>query len=270
MDDLTQQYYATHALELSDLYDSPRTGMEYALRRAFVAGMRVLDIGIGSGQDMRLLQQLSCDVYGVEPSDELRDLTLKRHPELGGRLEVGTLPSLGLPFGGNFDGVFCSAALAHLPRAAIIDAAIAIRDILKNNGRLFVSIPIEQPNVDENSQDTDGRIYTTFQPDYFQLLFERLGFLPLERWESSGGPRRGEHSWCNFLFLVRHSGVSRPLDLIEGILNRDKKTATYKLALFRALSEIAITSFEQARWLKGGVVGVSIDAVCERWLNYYW
>ena len=46
--------------------------------------------------------------------------------------------------------------------------------------------------------------------------------------------------------LAFGSSHSRRWASAEGIPNRDRKTATYKLALFRALSEIATTEFEQA------------------------
>jgi hypothetical protein len=64
--------------------------------------------------------------------------------------------------------------------------------------------------------------------------------------------------------------LARSLEVIEGILNNDRKTATYKLALFRALAEIATTEFEQARWISSGVVGIPVSAVSEKWIYYYW
>jgi len=50
------------------------------------------------------------------------------------------------------------------------------------------------------------------------------------------------------LFVLESQG-SRSLDQIESILNRDKKDATYKPALFRALAELATTSYHAAIWL---------------------
>jgi hypothetical protein len=38
---------------------------------------------------------------------------------------------------------------------------------------------------------------------------------------------------------------TRPIDQIEGVLNHDKKTATYEFASFRALAEIATQSPKQ-------------------------
>ncbi len=270
MDERTRIYYAAFSHKIAGQYDAAEPEIGKFLRMGFSEGMRVLDIGAGSGRDLGLLMKMGCYAYGVDPSDELRAAALQRHPQLVGRVISGELPALGQPFGGNFDGVLCSAVLMHLPRAEVLDAAIAIRNVLKENGRLILSIPLERPGVDSDHRDEYGRLFTPLQPDYLQLLFERIGFQLLEKWRSNDGLNREGYTWVTFLFQVRYPGGARPLDQIEGILNRDRKTATYKLALFRALSEIATTEFEQVHWVSDGVVGIPIGPVCERWLHYYW
>ena len=54
------------------------------------------------------------------------------------------------------------------------------------------------------------------------------------------------------------------------ILNRDRKEATYKLALFRALAEVATQEARTAVWCTNGGVGVPIRRIAELWLQYYW
>jgi SAM-dependent methyltransferase len=270
MDNRTHDYYAEFSEEIAKRYDSVELKMRKLLGRAFAEGMRILDVGAGSGRDVSLLLEMGCDAYGVEPCNELREIAVGRHPQLAGRFAAGQLPQLGQPFGGAFDGVVCSAVLMHLQRAEMLDAAISLRSILKENGKLLLSVPGDKPGLDAENRDGHGRLFTPLPPDYLQLLFERIGFRLLERWESQDSLGREGHSWHTFLFQTQGPGGSRPLDLIEGILNRDRKTATYKLALFRALSEIAMTEFEQARWADEGVVGIPISVVCEKWLLYYW
>lgn len=269
MDEPTAKYYVAFSAELAERYEAAQEGSLKTLRRAFTEGMRVLDVGAGSGRDAALLLDMGCDAYAVEPCENLRASTLRLHPELTGRLENGALPQLSQPFGGAFDGVLCCAVLMHLPRAEILDAAIALRNVLKENGRLLLSIPVDRPGLDGQHRDEHGRLFTPLPPDYLSLLFERIGFQSMDRWQSPDSLNRG-YSWCNFLFQARHPGGSHPLDQIESILNRDRKTATYKLALLRALSEIATTEYEQARWVRDGIVGIPIDVVCEKWLYYYW
>jgi hypothetical protein len=54
------------------------------------------------------------------------------------------------------------------------------------------------------------------------------------------------------------------------VLNRDRKVATYKLALFRALCNIALTTHHLAEWLPDGRVAVPMQEIAERWIYYYW
>ena len=270
MDEQTLRYYDAHAAEVADRYDGVSGGIDKLLRLAFDQGMRVLDVGTGSGRDMCYLLEMGVDAYGVEPSEELRASAIRSHPLLAARLEGGGLPDLCQPFGGRFDGVLCSAVLMHLPRETVFDAALALRNVLVDNGRLLVSIPLNFRVADQDHRDSHGRLFTPLNPDYLAVLFERLGFQVLGRWDSDDAMGREGRRWCTLLFQLRHSEAMRPVDAIAGILSRDKKFATYKLALFRALCEIATTQFEQGRWIDGGLVAVPISTVCEKWLYYYW
>lgn len=270
MDDKTLQYYEEFAEEIADRYDNRQGGIESLFPSAFSPGMRVLDVGAGSGHDMRSLLELGVDAYGVEPSAALREIAQRRHPVLVGRLQGGELPDLDQPFGGQFDGVLCSAVLMHLPLDTVFDAAIALRGVLRENGRLLLSIPASRPSVGEDDRDSHGRLFTPLNEDYLELLFERLGFQLVGRWHTEDVHGRKGITWCSLLFCLRASQVARPIDDIAGVLTRDKKFATYKLALFRALADVATTGFEQARWTQPGVVAVPVDTICEKWLLYYW
>jgi hypothetical protein len=64
--------------------------------------------------------------------------------------------------------------------------------------------------------------------------------------------------------------LDRPLHLVESILSRDKKDATYKLALFRALAEIAQTQHHLAAFTHDGKVKIPVQAIADKWLLYYW
>jgi hypothetical protein len=69
---------------------------------------------------------------------------------------------------------------------------------------------------------------------------------------------------------LESSSGSRPIDTIESVLNKDAKVATYKLALFRSLAEIAVTNYKLANWNDEGKVKVPLMALAEKWIGYYW
>lgn len=270
VDPKTAEFYSRHAAELAARYESAPSPVERYYPLAFPAGSRVLDVGAGSGRDLAALIKAGYDGHGVEPSDGLRQAAVAAHPELEGRLTGGALPAIGMPFGGAFDGIVCCAVLMHLPEAEVFDAALALRSLLKPHGRLLMSIPTARTDVGENSRDDRGRLFQPYVPDELQLLFERLGFQLVGRWNTEDVLQRAGTHWVTMLMELRTGGHLRAVDQIEGILDRDRKVATYKFALFRALAGIAIQEPRSTRWLPGGRVAVPMEGIARRWLLYYW
>jgi len=270
MDDATAEFYARNAKDVVARYEAAASSIARYFGVAFAAGSRVLDVGAGSGRDLALLLRGGFEAFGVEPVDALRVEALDHHPELSGRLASGVLPAIGVPFGGVFDGVLCSAVLMHVPEADLFDTAFALRGLLRPHGRLLISLPLARTDVGEDGRDGSGRLFSPYTAEYLQLLFERVGFQQIGRWDDDDALGRAGTRWFTLLFELRIGGALRAIDQIEGILNRDRKVATYKLALFRALAELATQEPRGARWRSDGRVGVPIRRIAEKWLGYYW
>lgn len=270
MDAATAQYYQEHATELAARYNAVASPVARFFSTAFPAGCRVLDVGAGTGRDLRALLASGYDAYGVEPCDSLRGAAFSAFPELAGRLTVGQLPNLDNADGEPFDGILCSAVLMHIPESDLFDTAFALRRQLKAHGRLLISLPLARSDLACDGRDAHGRLFMAYTAEYLQLLFERVGFQLIGRWDSDDALGRTGTSWYTLLLELRAGGGLRAVDQIEGILNRDRKTASYKLALFKALAEIATQEPRGARWRPDGTVSVPIDRIAERWLVYFW
>lgn len=270
MDPQTIAFYESQAQQISARYEAVSSPVESYFAMAFPPGARVLDVGCGSGRDAARLLDCGYDAYGIEPSIGLRKAALTAHPSLAGRIGPGTLPEIGESFGGDFDGVLCSAVLMHVPDTELLDAALALRQLLKPHGRLLLSLPASRGEALVADRDSTGRLFSPYTAEAIALLFERLGFQSIGRWQTSDHLGRADTSWYTLLLELRHVGVQRPIDQIEAVLNRDRKEATYKLALFRALATMAMQEARSAVWLANGDVGIPIQRVAELWLLYYW
>lgn len=270
MDAATAEFYASHAQDVVRRYEAVASPVARYFATAFAAGCRVLDVGAGSGRDLAALLALGYDAYGAEPVEAMATGAISSHPQLGGRIAPAGLPAIGEPFGGCFDGILCSAVLMHVPDGDLFDTAFALRNLLRPHGRLLISLPLSRGDVDGGERGLDGRLFKSYAPEYLQLLFERLGFQQIGRWETEDALARAGTRWYTLLFELRAGGVVRAADQIEGILNRDKKVSTYKLALFRALAELALQEPRSATWRTDGQVGIPIRRISEKWLGYYW
>ena len=272
VDQGTLGYYAGHAREVFERYHSALGGVSEYFGRVFQRGDKVLDVGAGSGRDVLRLLKIGADVFGLEPCAELIELAQKEYPQLKGRMIPGSLPDgLGEVKGRKFDGVVCSAVFMHIPDEDLLDAVFALRSLLNNDGTLLLSVPGKRDDLEPGSdRDQNGRLMVMRDPWDLQLLFERTGFELKEVFADDDSLGRKGHSWTTLVFRFREETSLRPIDKIEGILNRDKKDATYKLALFRALCDLALTDFRQVRWEGNHRVSVAVDEVARKWLQYYW
>jgi SAM-dependent methyltransferase len=270
MDPRTVQFYNANAEKMGTLYTEVPSAAARYFSVAFTTGGRVLDVGTGSGRDLQALLDAGYDASGVDASETMLTAAARRYPKLSSRLTCDTLPNLSSITDGEYDGVLCWSVLMHLPDEFLFDTVFNLRRILKRGGRLLISTPRERPDIDSTSRrDASGRLFNGVTPENFQFLLEKVGFKLLNRWNSEDSLGRPGYHWTTQLFVLEDHG-SRSLDKIEGILNRDKKDATYKPALFRALAELATTSYHVARWLPDGQVSIPLKLIADKWLEYYW
>lgn len=270
MDPRTVQFYAGQAADLARRYIAAGSAPAQHFATAFTPGSRVLDIGCGSGRDVQALIDAGYEANGIDACDDMLQQARGRYPATANRLSIDTLPNLARIPDASFDGILCWAVLMHLPEEFLFDGVFNLRRILKPGGRLLISTPLAGPTVDPSSlRDPDGRLFNGVTPENFHFLLEKVGFHRINRWDEEDSLGRADRRWATQLFVLESRG-SRSLDQIEAILNRDKKDATYKPALFRALAELATTSYHSAQWLPEGRVAIPIGSIADKWLGYFW
>jgi len=266
-DPQTIRYYDQNAAEVARRYEAMGSGLDALLPFLFRGCRTVLEIGSGSGRDAARLLALGLDVHAVEPSAGLLEASQGIHPELRGRVFPGLLPgSLPPQLRPKYDAILLSAVLMHIPDGELFDSVFQLRERLEERGRVVLSMPTERPDVPGGSdRDERGRLMIVRPVAQVRLLFERLGFDLENEWtsEDSGGRKI---LWKTLLFRLSGSSRGRAIDQVESIINADRKTATYKLALIRALSNLATTSWAQGKWEDGDTVSVPLSEVSDRWL----
>ena len=209
MDSATLRYYSQNAHAVAQRYEDVASPLASSFARVFPAGGRILDIGCGSGRDLAELHRQGYQAFGVDATREFVDLAQKTHPELTGNIAYGTLPELGIPFDGEFDGVLCSAVLMHIDTADLLNAALSIKSCLKVNGRLLLSIPATRSDTDDQERDANGRLFKTYSPGYLRLIFERLGFSLLNQLESDDAMNRQGVTWATMSFNLSSARNTR-------------------------------------------------------------
>jgi 5-methylcytosine-specific restriction endonuclease McrA len=159
----------------------------------------------------------------------------------------------------------------HIPDKDLFQSAYAIRNLLKINGKLVISNPLQREDLKEDSdRDSSGRLMILRTPSRIKLLFERLGFEVTSTWESADALGRSGVQWCTIVFTYMGTSMSESVDKIESIINQDRKTATYKLALLKALCDIAQLETQTVNWDGEGNVHVPVNSVVRKWIEYYW
>jgi len=206
MDNQTLNYYQKNADELADRYGTVQNGISQFFSQAFQGKKRIIDIGCGTGRDLNLLLEAGYDAIGIDPCRELLEQAAKKYPKTASRTQMDVLPDLKTVKKDSFDGVLCSSVLMHLPEELLFDSIYAFRGILRENGHLLMSIPHFDPTIDQKThRDPNLRLFNGVTPEKLQLLFERIGFKLLNRWNNDDSLGRTTRRWATMLFELDDS-----------------------------------------------------------------
>ena len=111
-------------------------------------GLKVLEVGCGSGNNMVMMNQLGMDVYGTEIDEEI----VNKASLIPGDIRVGTNTNIGGP--DNYFDFVVSWNVLHYEttEADIIKGIFEYRRVLKSGGRLILSTTGPQHPIRETAQ----------------------------------------------------------------------------------------------------------------------
>lgn len=212
-----------------------------------------LDLGCGIGRDTHWLNINGFKVIGVDPSEGMLNIAQETYPDL--QFQIQSLPHLNFEEN-SFDNIFCCAVLMHIPRSDLVNSVVNLLKITKPSGRLIISFR-------DGNGESDGRRFETYHLGQVAQLFESLGGKVL--YEEQEG------IWKTLVIEKSDINKREGIAKIQEIITRDKKTATYKFALLRALCEISRYESHSVTWYRDGdLVLVPMKRIAFRWVLYYW
>jgi SOS-response transcriptional repressor LexA/SAM-dependent methyltransferase len=271
MDERTIRHYTTTASERTSAYESVDVStMQELMLRHFGEGSQLLEIGCGSGRDAAFLTSHGRDVTATDASEGMIEAAKQAHPGMAGQFHCTPFPfPLGnVLLGQTFDGIYAIAVVMHVPEDELFEFAFQIKSALRTGGTVVLSFSTGRDGLSDG-RDKAGRLFIERPPGRIRLLFERLGFRVLEQRKGTDGMGR-DIKWHTLVLRLADDAGNSPVDQIETVINRDRKDATYKLALLRALCDIAQTEYHQAIWGVDDTISVPLGLVAEKWLLYYW
>lgn len=204
MDKQTHRFYADNSAELFERYSSSSGGLEKYFAQAYPQPGCILDVGAGSGRDVSILLRAGHDAYGLEPCDEFRELAEKKYPELKSRMLKGRIPDelelVRSTVPDKFDGIVSSAMLMHIPPEFLLNSIAALKMLLKPQGRILFSIPLDRPDIDADNREPKGRYFNQITGAELESICGCLAFKPLQEWHDKDSLKRPGITWASLLF----------------------------------------------------------------------
>ena len=190
------------------------------------------DIGCGAGRDTAWLESQGFPTVGYEPSAAMRAEAQAHYP--GIRVSAASLPdSTGCP---TRHTPMCLQRSTHASARRRSDRRRR-RSRPHPTPRWTPHPSFRGPRGGEERED-DGRLFTPIDPGRLVLLLESVGLAVLHR-ETTPDASRPDVLWHALVAERGPLDVARGLERIQGVLAQDRKVATYKFALIRALCVIS-------------------------------
>lgn len=190
----TLAFYEKHAQEYFDRTVSADLEPLYDRFFQYVKpGGKILDLGSGSGRDLKAMFDRGYLPLGIDASPTLAKLATG----FSGTTCL-TMRFEELRFGSEFDAVWACASLLHMPKRQIPSILRNVHHALVEHGVLFVSVQIGQGE----KLLPDGRFFAYYAPEEFSQILEDAGFTIQQSWlsEDSLSSQR-QIDWLNIVAI---------------------------------------------------------------------
>ncbi|MDE6640257.1 MAG: class I SAM-dependent methyltransferase [Acetatifactor sp.] len=156
-----------------------------------IPGGKIIDIGAGSGRDVKYFKDRGFDVEAIDASEELCRLATEY---TGIHVQYEKIqdwsPSR------VYDGIWANASLLHLGIDEIEEFICKVSDYLQTGGALYISI---KKGIN-NGYDSNGRFFTSFSEENVQqIVAKSTAYEIAELWHTVDKMNRDEVQWLNLI-----------------------------------------------------------------------
>ncbi|MBN1873723.1 MAG: class I SAM-dependent methyltransferase [Anaerolineae bacterium] len=159
-------------------------------------GAHVLDVGCGHGRDIMWFEVRGCAVTGADLSYGMlaQARQIVQSPLV--QMDMRNLPFCPAAF----DGVWCNAALLHLPKCDVPRALAEFRRLLKPEGVLFISLQGGEGEGWEplSYEHNAPRFFARYVPEEVMAMLAQCGFTIVAQSSSYQSPTR---YWLHFFAM---------------------------------------------------------------------
>ena len=184
-------YYDENAQEFFDgTVDADMSSHHDKFLKLMPKNGSILDAGCGSGRDAKLFKSLGYDVTAIDGSIEMCRLA----SEFSG-IDVKHMQFQDICFTDEFDGIWASASLLHVPSDELDSVLRNLKNALKKDGILYASFKYGDFEGERN-----GRYFNDLTENAAIEIFEKNNFNVIETWITyDARPGRENERWTNIL-----------------------------------------------------------------------
>ncbi len=248
---MASQFYNENVRELAKQYLSTTFEQVHNSWSQFLPSIiekpnaRILDLGAGSGRDVKYLAELASKTHGnrnviqifaAEPASELRAIGQNITDDLNVKWLEDSLPELTVVTKQevSFDLILLSAVWMHIPASERARSIRKLANLLKPGGKIVISLRHGQTE----EECKERKMYNVCADELKRLAMAVGLFTKFETNRDQDKLGREHVSWQTIVLQMPDDGTGA-FPFIRHVAINDGKSATHKLALLRVLLRIA-------------------------------
>jgi len=160
---------------------------------------RIMDLGCGSGRDVKWFREHGYEAFGLDASERLVQIARTRFSI---PVEVGSIEEW--ISDEPYDGIWCCASLMHLDDMAIECFLSNLEYNLRPVGAMFISV---KEGI-ETGVDEAGRYFRDFDEESLKTFISPYNNLNIEKvWYTEDKLNRNSFRWLNALIIHNDNSV---------------------------------------------------------------